>query len=145
MTIKYFDFVCVNGHKFEAGFPSLAEMQRQLDDGLVRCPICETAEVRKLPSAAHLSAQGDKSEALNGENRERLQEAYEELMGRVREAAAKAEDVGEAFAEEARRMKRGESRRRLVKGTCSLQQARQLREEGIDVLPVPESSGKTLN
>lgn len=42
-------------------------------------------------------------------------------------------------------MKRGESKRRLVKGKCSLRQAQELIEEGIEVLPVPESSGKTLN
>ena len=69
----------------------------------------------------------------------------QEKARKAQEAAEKAEDVGENFAEESRRMKRGESKRRLVKGKCSLRQAQELIEEGIEVLPVPESSGKTLN
>ena len=66
-------------------------------------------------------------------------------MTEIRKVADRAEDVGENFAEESRRMKRGESKRRLVKGKCTLREAEKLLEEGIEVLPVPESSGKTLN
>ena len=129
MPLKYFDFCCCNGHKFEGCFASLEDMQSQLADGLLRCPVCDTADVKKLPSASRLAAA--KTDAKTREE--------------LRKAAEKAEDVGENFAEESRRMKRGASKRRLVKGKCSLRQAQELIEEGIEVLPVPESSGKTLN
>lgn len=144
MPIKYFDFICENGHKFEGSFPSLEEMHRQMQNGLVRCPMCDTAEVHKIPSASRLSSKGC-DEAQGERARTQLQAVSERLMTAIRKAADRAEDVGENFAEESRRMKRGESPRRLVKGKCSLQQAEELREEGIDVLPIPESSGKTLN
>lgn len=144
MPLKFFDFCCCNGHKFEGCFASVKEMQSQLADGLVRCPICDTADVRKVPSASRLAAvkTDDKSQ---DELRRKVQEAREALMTEIRKVADRAEDVGENFAEESRRMKRGESKRRLVKGKCTLREAEKLLEEGIEVLPVPESSGKTLN
>ena len=96
MTIKYFDFVCANGHRFEGSFGSIEEMQSQLASGLVRCPVCDTPEVTKLPSAAHLSSKkGEKAEAARLEV---LEQIKERIMTRVREAADKAEDVGDAFA-----------------------------------------------
>ncbi|RHJ34498.1 DUF1178 family protein [Sutterella sp. AM11-39] len=144
MPLKYFDFCCCNGHKFEGCFASLEDMQSQLADGLLRCPVCDTADVKKLPSASRLAAA--KTDAKTREElRSKVEAAREALMTEIRKAAEKAEDVGENFAEESRRMKRGESKRRLVKGKCSLRQAQELIEEGIEVLPVPESSGKTLN
>lgn len=144
MPLKFFDFCCCNGHKFEGCFASVEEMRSQLADGLVRCPLCDTVEVRKVPSASRLAAvkTDDKSQ---DELRRKVQEAREALMTEIRKVAERAEDVGENFAEESRRMKRGESKRRLVKGKCTLREAKKLLEEGIEVLPVPESSGKTLN
>ena len=133
MPLKFFDFCCCNGHKFEGCFASVEEMQSQLADGLVRCPICDTADVRKVPSASRLAAvkTDDKSQ---DELRRKVQEAREALMTEIRKVADRAEDVGENFA-----------KRRLVKGKCTLREAEKLLEEGIEVLPVPESSGKTLN
>ena len=126
MPLKYFDFCCCNGHKFEGCFASLEDMQSQLADGLLRCPVCDTADVKKLPSASRLAAA--KTDAKTRE-----------------ELRSKVEAAREALMTEIRKVKRGESKRRLVKGKCSLRQAQELIEEGIEVLPVPESSGKTLN
>lgn len=141
MAIKYFDFVCDHGHKFEGSFPSLEEMHRQVTEGLVHCPICDTPHVCKIPSASRLGTKVAADQSV----RRRLQELSEHLMTEIRKAADKAEDVGEKFAEESRRMSQGLSPKRLVKGQCSIEEAEKLRKEGINVLPVPESSGKTLN
>lgn len=145
MPIKFFDFLCENGHRFEGSFASVKECERQLKAGLVRCPLCDTDQVRKVPSATHLAAKSTATQELSEADRARLQEVREKLMTAIRKAAEKAEDVGDNFAQEARRIQRGQAPARAVKGTCSSQQARELLEEGITVLPVPESSGKTLN
>lgn len=134
MPIKYFDFLCENGHTFEGSFASLEEMDRQLTQQLVRCPICDSPDVRRLPSAAHIAEGGQAEAAREAERREKLEQAVD-----------RAEDVGENFVEESRRMQSGQAQRRLIKGKCTIGEARQLRQEGIDVLPVSESSGKTLN
>ncbi len=50
---------------------------------------------------------------------------------------ANTEDVGERFAEEARRIHYGESQERGIRGQATRQQAADLVEEGIGVLPLP--------
>lgn len=63
----------------------------------------------------------------------------------VRKAAESAVDVGEDFPRQARAMYRGALPQRLIKGMCTRKEARELVEEGIGVVPLPESAGKTLN
>lgn len=58
-------------------------------------------------------------------------------MRALREMLDKAENVGERFAEEVRRIHYEEAPARNIRGVASLQDARSLAEEGIDVLPVP--------
>jgi hypothetical protein len=57
----------------------------------------------------------------------------------VREVMARTEDVGDAFAEEARRIHYGDAERRGIRGQATHEQREALAEEGIEalVLPVP--------
>ena len=54
----------------------------------------------------------------------------------VREMLANTEDVGERFAEEARRIHYGEAEQRGIRGRASHEDAESLRDEGIEVLSV---------
>ena len=67
---------------------------------------------------------------------EQLQAAW---MKAVKEVMAQTEDVGERFAEEARKIHFGEAQARGIRGQASREQAQALEEEGIQVfaLPVP--------
>ena len=56
-----------------------------------------------------------------------------------------AEDVGDGFAHEAREIQAGRAPERNIRGRCTAREALELVEEGISVLPIPESTGKTLN
>ena len=58
----------------------------------------------------------------------------------VREVLSQTEDVGERFAEEARRIHYGEAQSRGIRGQASAEERAELREEGIEVfsLPLPE-------
>ena len=47
------------------------------------------------------------------------------------------EDVGNNFAEEARKMHYGESEERNIRGKASFEETQDLLDEGIDVLPLP--------
>lgn len=63
----------------------------------------------------------------------------------LRVVVANTEDVGIAFAQEARRMHRGEAEAKSIRGRTTASEARALREEGIDVVPLPvfdESPGR---
>ena len=55
----------------------------------------------------------------------------------LRHVVAHTEDVGERFADEARRMHYGEAEARSIRGQASAREAVELVEEGIDVMPLP--------
>ncbi|MCF0253225.1 MAG: DUF1178 family protein [Duodenibacillus sp.] len=135
--MKVFNICCRNGHLFEGWFDDQDDFERQRGRGLVACPVCDDTEVERRPAACHIAGCAD--------SEERLREARERFMRAVRRAAEGAADVGEDFVDEVRAMHRGRKPHRLVRGRCSLGQAEELAEEGIAVLPVPESAGKTLN
>jgi hypothetical protein len=59
----------------------------------------------------------------------------------VRRVVASTEDVGERFAEEARRMHYGEAAERGIRGQASIEQTEELLDEGIAVLPLPLPPG----
>ena len=64
-------------------------------------------------------------------------EALAKLKAAVAEVRANSEDVGERFPEEARRIHYGEAQARGIIGQTSLDEARELLEEGIAVAPLP--------
>lgn len=78
--------------------------------------------------------------------RERLQALQASWLRWSREVARQTEDVGQRFAEEARRMHYGETDERAIRGQASPEQALELIEEGIAVMPLalPEASSETL-
>jgi len=48
------------------------------------------------------------------------------------------DDVGARFADEARRMHSGEIEERPIRGTASVEECRELVEEGISIMPIPD-------
>ncbi len=149
MAIKIFDLRCANGHTFEGWFSSAEDFQEQNRRGLISCPICSSSEIVRVPNTSRIG-QSMKSAEVERRREQRASEAgapsgFEAVMARVREAAAKAEDVGENFAREAREIHAGRAPERNIRGLCTAREAVELVEEGITVLPIPESAGKTLN
>ena len=169
--MKVLNLQCAGMHTFEGWFGSEEDYQSQRERGLVACPLCANAEVRKLPSAPRLnlgateprsakSAAPEESVNASGadspeakvptaptpesvasslsqvhpEAAEMVQEAW---MKMVKHVMANTEDVGQNFAEEARKMHYGESEERNIRGQASVEETKDLLEEGIDVLPLP--------
>jgi hypothetical protein len=71
---------------------------------------------------------------VHPETAEMVQEAW---MKMVKHVIANTEDVGQNFAEEARKIHYGESEERNIRGQASVEETKDLLEEGIDVLPLP--------
>lgn len=136
--MKVLNLQCSHAHAFEGWFASEDDFQSQLARGLVECPLCGDAAVAKLPSAPRLNlgaaapAEG-KREVVSMPNAE-MQAAW---MKMVQHVMANTEDVGERFAEEARRIHYGESEDRNIRGQASREETDSLLEEGISVLPLP--------
>jgi hypothetical protein len=141
--MKVLNLQCGHGHGFEGWFGSEDEFQDQLTRGLVECPLCGDVQVAKLPSAPRLNlgagapAEAPKQQVMNTPDA-KLQAAWLQM---VRHVLANTEDVGEKFAEEARKIHYGESGDRNIRGQASREETESLLEEGIAVLPLPVPKG----
>ena len=55
-----FDLHCsASGDRFEAWFRSNADFERQVEQGLVQCPVCQSTRVAKAPMAPQVPRKGD--------------------------------------------------------------------------------------
>jgi hypothetical protein len=59
------------------------------------------------------------------------------MLKAMRDLMQKTEDVGDNFAEEARKIHYREAPERSIRGQTSADEAAELREEGIDVIALP--------
>lgn len=162
--MKVLDLHCPQGHLFEGWFGSEDDFQGQLQRQLVLCPVCGHSDITKRLSAPRINlgarpvpsavstetASADTpavpSSPMPPQAREQLQAMQAAWLQWSRKVAQQTEDVGEGFVNEARRMHYGETDERAIRGKASPEQAMELLEEGISVLPLalPEGSKETL-
>jgi len=134
-----FDLTCAHGHRFEGWFASGEDFERQAKAVLVRCPVCDDAEVVRVPSAkVHVGrATVDAPRAAEDLEAEAVAGAPDELIRKLREVVRNTENVGRRFPEEARRIHYEEAPGRPIRGQASKEEADSLREEGIDFATLP--------
>ncbi|KVN96323.1 hypothetical protein WJ70_10710 [Burkholderia ubonensis] len=130
--MKVLDLQCPHGHRFEGWFASADEFEAQLSRKLVECPECGATEVSRMPSAPRLNLSGG-TQAKPADPRA----LQAQVMRALREVLEKTENVGERFAEEARRIHYNEAPVRSIRGVTTPEDAQALVEEGIDVMPLP--------
>ncbi|NML33131.1 DUF1178 family protein [Paraburkholderia antibiotica] len=131
--MKVLDLQCPHGHRFEGWFASTDDFESQQSRKLVECPICGANEVSRLPSAPRLNLSGvAETKAPAG-----MAEMQAHVMRALREVLEKTENVGDRFAEEARRIHYNEAPARNIRGVTTPEDARALVEEGIEVMPLP--------
>lgn len=140
--MKVLDLQCSAHHQFEGWFASEDDFQGQLGRGLVECPMCGDKAIAKKLSAPRLNlgAQPEpapKQEVMTAPDA-KLQAAWLKM---VRHVMANTEDVGERFADEARKIHYGETEERGIRGQATPEQTQALLEEGIGVLPLPIPKG----
>jgi hypothetical protein len=151
--MKVLDLKCSHDHRFEGWFASTDEFESQLSRKLVACPVCSTTEVSRMPSAPRLNLSASRSSSRSEQGEKEVagsnvaqaaqppQDADQALQARalqfMREILAKTENVGDRFAEEARRMHYDEAPARNIRGVATPEDAHALMEEGIDVMPLP--------
>jgi hypothetical protein len=151
--IRY-NLVCARGHEFESWFDGSAAYDKQARRGLVECPVCGSAKVEKALMTPRLARSSRSTRAepaapepaapaapeaptpvavispQEQELRTKLKELREHLV-------KNAENVGQQFPEEARKMHYGEKEHRSIYGTASPDDAKALYEEGIEFAPLP--------
>ena len=128
---------CEEEHGFEGWFSSSNDFDRQKLAGLVTCPHCDSKNVSKMLMAPNVTT---------GRQKERTQAVVMDTMRRdmiakikdaVKEIRANADDVGERFPEEARKIHYGETEARGIIGQASPDEAQALTEEGIEIAALP--------
>ncbi len=135
---------CRAGHDFEAWFLDGATYDRQAAAGDVSCPYCGTAKVAKAPMAPRLATRaGDRAPAPTGDApaEARATEVAAKILGAVEGIREHVEEnfdyVGDEFADEARRIRKGEAEERGIYGEATPSEADALDDEGIKVYPLP--------
>lgn len=137
---------CDNGHAFESWFQSSSAYDTQVKRKLVTCAICGSAKVEKAIMAPQLA--GTKKKAAAQPAAETSSQSTPLMMAPERELRAKlkelrdhivknADNVGERFPEEARKMHYGDIEHRAIYGEASAEEAKSLIEEGVEVAPLP--------
>ena len=142
---------CEKGHAFDSWFQDSAAFDQQAKRGLVACPHCGSAKVEKAIMAPRLSSGSKKRKGpaeappvaapeanapvamispQEHEFRSKLKELREHLT-------KNADNVGQKFPEEARKMHYGEIEHRSIYGEATPKDAKELLEEGIEFHPLP--------
>ncbi|MGJ4949446.1 DUF1178 family protein [Bradyrhizobium sp. HKCCYLS20291] len=148
---------CERDHTFESWFASSSAYDAQVKRKLVECPSCGSTKVEKaimaprivskkgrdaapVPTAA-APAPAPAQEVIPPGPTSLLMAQERELRAKLKELrdhiVKTADDVGERFPTEARKMHYGETEHRPIYGEASLDEARELIEEGIEVAPIP--------
>jgi hypothetical protein len=131
-----FSLVCERDHEFEAWFRNSDDFDTQKKRGFVTCPACNSAKVEKALMAPAVSTgrRKEKIALAAGEQHKQMLQQFQELGRKLREGA---ENVGDKFAEEARKIHFGETEARGIYGEASPDEVKGLLEDGVEVLPLP--------
>jgi hypothetical protein len=145
---------CSQGHEFDGWFKDSAAFDKQVSLGFLECPTCGDKQVTRAlmapavvtrsqvptqasapaPSPALQSPAASGAGAVAGPIPDHLRAMLQRLRTEVEK---NCDYVGPQFADEARRMHRGESDRRGIYGETSAEEAEALTEEGIGFGRVP--------
>jgi hypothetical protein len=165
--MKVLDLQCGAGHAFEGWFGSEDDFVGQRERGMVQCPLCGDAHILKKPSAPRLNlhtargrSQADEpatssetptaahlaKEVASHTEPSVAPEVVARWMQLARQIVAQTDDVGNAFADVARKMHYGETPERAIRGKTTADEARALVDEGIDIVPLvlPEALKEPL-
>ena len=138
--MKVLDLRCAAEHRFEGWFASDDDFESQLARQLVACPLCNVNDVSRVPSAPRLNLSGASAPAAQAPVDDApgaARQVQARWLSAMRKVLENTENVGEQFAEEARRIHYSEAPARHIRGVASLDEAQALAEEGIDVMPLP--------
>ena len=142
---------CEHDHAFESWFQDSSAYDTQVKRKLVSCPVCGSHGIEKAimaprivgkkgregaapaPAPAETGAAATSTPLLMAQERE-LRAKLKELRDHI---VKNADNVGESFPNEARKIHYGEIEHRPIYGEASPDEARSLIEEGVEVSPLP--------
>ena len=128
------DLECVNNHIFEGLFKDYDSYKEQLKSGLIACPLCGSTRISRKYSGCSIHTKQNKKEKFSVQQNTFFN-MVREFTAYVKENSI---DVGKDFADTARAMHYGLEEKKNIHGNSSLKEIKELNDEGIDVIPVPD-------
>jgi hypothetical protein len=148
---------CERDHTFESWFQDSAAFDTQVKRKLVDCPVCGSVKIEKaimapqivskkrreatVPAQAQAQAPAPAQPAPEAASTPLMMAQERDLRAKLKELrdhiVKNADNVGERFPNEARKMHYGEIEHRPIYGEASPDEARSLIDEGVEVSPLP--------
>ena len=148
---------CDHDHTFESWFQDSSAFDTQVRRKLVSCPVCNSVKVEKAimapqivskkgreiapPAQAPAPTTPTAPTAPDAGSTPLVMAQERELRAKLKELrdhiVKNADNVGERFPNEARKMHYGDIEHRPIYGEASPDEARALIDEGIEVSPLP--------
>ena len=147
-----YDLCCDTGHRFEGWFGSSDDYVSQRERGFVTCPKCGSGAVVKAPMAPAVPKKGNRQTAekhpvAGGSLPPEAMAMLHKLAELQAEALKSSTWVGDAFADQTRAIHYGERDPEAIHGQATADEAQELLEEGITVMPLlfPVAAPDELN
>jgi hypothetical protein len=150
VAIIIYDLECEYSHRFEGWFRSNDDFDDQREQKLLTCPECGTSAIRKVPSKINIGsktlAASPRTDSKPSEpapatahkaNSVDVATAFVMARQAIQALINHSEDVGERFAEEARKIHYEEAPVRAIRGQASQEEFEELRDEGIEIIALP--------
>lgn len=140
-----FTLKCDQDHRFDSWFKSASAFDALAQAGHISCAVCGSSQVTKGMMAPRVSTGKSQVEAEPVVKDAATTPVLSEPKGEV-EAAIKAlrekveatsDYVGADFVRQARAMHAGDAPERSIYGEARLDQAKELVEEGVQLMPLP--------
>lgn len=136
--------ICDRDHEFDGWFSSSDGFEAQAGAGEVLCPHCGSKRVSKALMAPNVAKSASRQgEAAPADEMARKMSMM--MLALKKHVEENCDYVGDAFAEEARRIHYGETEHHEIYGEATLDEARELIEEGVEVAPLPVTPPRRTN
>ena len=137
--IKY-SLICDQEHNFEAWFSDYDTCEKQLEKSSVECPLCSSKKISKSIMAPNIASKSNQKAPKSDVKK------VEMVMNKIKKHVKENyEYVGDKFPDEARAMHYEEKEQKDIYGETTVEEAKDLIEEGINVQPLPSLNPKSKN
>ena len=135
---------CSEQSDFDGWFQNIEAFEKQMNLGLINCPICGSENILKSLTAPSLKKIQNSNKRISIEEIEKNTFGYEKfkdittiLRSITKEIKENSTFVGDDFVNQARSMNKGKIEEKSIYGHGTKQEIEELKDEGIDVINIP--------
>ena len=133
--IKY-NLKCNNNHEFESWFLDSEEFEKLNKKNFLECIYCSSKRVSKSIMAPMISNRKEKNKNLYVNNKI-FKDKKKQLLELRKFIEKNFEYVGNNFSKKVREIYYDKDNKKMIYGTSTLKERKELAEEGIDLLTIP--------